>query len=268
MDETVTGMSKNGPRIVDATAYMGRDAVVQNIPDAMDGTVAKVAGANKIILDTGYLPPNEFVGVHHIDIIWYSSFAGNVSGTKYGLTLQYWCKDTNGNESMSTSVDIDWHDDISDEFGNSGGGGYFDKNKQYRFVIVSHSTLADTEWVGVDFLRIIFEDHWKPSLITVYASPNENPVSLDLDAVQVAVTNNGTAANSYTVEVPMPYDCSYSMIIPGVEASGYIASIPAKSTSTGNGFKITVEHKNPSVTWTGTIVVNVIITQKTYSIMN
>lgn len=262
MEEELTGLTKNSAKIIEATSYLGINAFIKQIDDAKDGTVAYVVGPNKTIVDTGYFPMNAFIGVHHLDITWFASFAHNVSGIKYGLTLQYWSKDASGTETLSRQVDMDWHDNISDEFGNSGGGGYFDRNKQYRFVIVSHSTLADTEWVGVDFLRIIFEDHWKPSLITVYSpnTPPFNPVNLSFDATFANISKSTSNTSSASATIPMPYDCTNLLILGNTNASGFICSITSRNTT---GFTVTVEHKDSSVLWSGNIGVSIILASMT-----
>ena len=264
MEESTTGLTKNAPKLIEATANMGSDAFLKEISDAKDGTVAAVNGPDQVILDTDYFPVNEFVGVHHLDVTWFSSLVG-IGGM--GLVLEYWQKDQSGDESLVLSVDVPWHDNISDEFGNSGGEGIFHRNRQYRFVIKSHSNLSDTNWVGVDFLRIIFEDHWKPSLITVYSpnTPPFNPVNLSLDATFVNVTKSTSSTSSASATVSMPYDCTNLLILGNTNASGFICSITSRNTT---GFTVTVEHKDSSTSWSGTIGVSIMLAAMTYSLMS
>lgn len=263
LEENNTGIPVNGPRIIDGLSKSVPGTFPKVIEGSYNGAVAAVVGPDKTIFDTGYIKKNELVGVHHLDVTWFSSLTG-IGG--YGLIFEYWEKDEDGNESLSQPpIEIPWHDDISDEFGNSAGEGVFHRNKQYRFVIKSHSSLADTDWVGLDFVRIIFEDHWKPGLITVYASPNKNPINLGFDALRVGVTNPN-ATNSCTVEVSMPYDCSNCIITTGVESAGFMATITAKTISTGNGFRLTVENKTATTTWQNqTVYVGIVLALLSYS---
>ena len=163
VSQNTTGVTTNPYRMIQATEKIGSGADVVNNTNATFGLVASVNGPGQIIVDTGYFPFNEFIGAHHLDIRWFSNLA---SGN--GLTVQYWKKDINGIETMCQSVDVPWYGNISPTFGNSASGGWFNQNYQYRFLILSHSSVSATSYVAIDFLKITVLDPWRTGINGLY----------------------------------------------------------------------------------------------------
>jgi len=172
----VTGITTNPFKIIQATDKIGKDAQTVENSDASFGTLAQVFGPNQVIMDTGYFSANEFIGPHHIDVRWYNSIN---SGT--GLVFEYWRKDESGLETLVQSANIDWHDDISDEFGASAGKAYFLPNTECRFIIKSHYSVTTSQWVAVDFIKITIMDMFAANVDNLVSS-NGMPSYLHIDS--------------------------------------------------------------------------------------
>ena len=256
VEEFTTGLTVNPYRMIQAIEKLGPNASIVNNPDATDGLLASVTGPNLIIMDTGYLPMNELIGAHHIDIRWYSNI-----GSGYGMTLQYWKMDRDGNETLCRSRDVDWHDDISDEFGNSGGGGWFNQNYQYRFILISHSTVGLFENVQVDFIKITTEDPWMVGVNTLHGDPSSgapnNPVLIPLPA---SVTGDGSNFSLSWI-VTCGFNPSLAMITGVSPNPNLILAITAADSTT---FTFSLTHRDGVTKWTSAVTVQFMILTMDY----
>ena len=255
VSQNTTGVTTNPYRMIQATEKIGNGADVVNNSDASFGLVASVTGPGKTIMDTGYFPFNEFIGAHHLDIRWYSNISSG-----YGMTLQYWKMDINGVETLCRSVDIDWHSDISDEFGNSAGGGWFNQNYQYRFVVISHATVPLTSYVAIDFLKLTSENPWSVGVQSLHGGPSGAPNNPVLMQVQVPVTVSG--GYSYTTVVTVTGWTPNMASIVGVSPLQDI--ILAVTSSDSTTFTFTLTHR-AGTTWSYTnLMVNFLVMTTDY----
>jgi hypothetical protein len=248
METKMEGITTNPYKIIDATSNMGSDANVVEDTDASNGLVAEVMGPNKIIFDSDYFPESELVGPLHLNMRWFSSYNG---GT--GLLLEYWKKDSDGVETLSLTKDIAWHSDISPAFGNGATGVYFDVNNSYRFVIKSHSTVAESTTISIDWVKLTIEDYWVNTAAIVYASTGA-PSRRKFDGGTISMIVSGNPAKTtYVVNVvgwdPSSYDSFITATVNGNE--NYIASV---TTTTSSSFTLTVKHRN-DVSATDTMLV-------------
>ena len=234
-ETTINGVTTNPFKIIQATDKIGKDAQTVENTDASNGVMAQVYGPNQVVMDTGYFSANEFIGPHHIDVRWFSDLS---SGD--GLTLEYWKKDENEIESMSISVDIPWHSDISPEFGSSGESAFFVPNTQCRFIIKTHSSVPTTNYVGVDFLKITVEDLWSTSVVALSALDGA-PFYTKFDGGTIDVTVGGNPAKYiYTANITN-WDPTTAVITATTTNEDYFSSI---TTRTSSSFTITVKHRN------------------------
>lgn len=251
--ETTEGITKNPYKLIDAINYKGEDASVYPNTNAVNGFVARVRGPNKIIFDSGYFEEDGLIGPHHLDVKWYSNI-----GSGNGLTIEYWKKDQNGNELLSVSSDIPWHDDISDVFGNSAGEGYFHENNSYRFVIKSHSSVPNDNYIDMDWLKITTQDLWtvQPFSLGSYDSITPYMYTVELERLTISLPlSGGTTSSIYSVGLNLPFDCTYASFSINLFSQYVDARVSGIS---GNTAILTFKHED-ATTWSGTITFDLII---------
>ncbi len=179
----------------------------------------------------------------------------------FGLTLQYWKMDRDGNETLCRSVDIDWHDDISDEFGNSGGGGWFNQNYQYRFILISHSSVGLLQNVQVDFIKITTEDPWTVGAYALHGGSNGTPNQLQLMQFATnALTVSGSATYTF-VSTPGNFNPSMASIIAVSQLADIIIAVTASDSTT---FTFTLTHRAGAVFSLTNFVQNFLILMTDY----
>ena len=194
---------------------------------------------------------NELIGAHHLDVRWYSNI-----GSGFGMTLQYWKMDRDGNETLCRSVDIDWHSDISDEFGNSAGGGWFNQNFQYRFIVLSHVTVPLTSYVAIDFLKLTSEDPWSVGIYSLHGDPvsgaPNNPVLIQLP---ITVSPSGGYSYQYIITAN-GWTPNIASIVGVSPMQDIILAVIASDTTT---FTFTLTHR-AGTNWSATnLVVNFLV---------
>ena len=193
MSITTEGLIKNPFHIIESLNNRGAEAFIKNDSSAKDGQMACVIGPNKEIMNTDYFPKNEFLGLHQASIRWDSD-----TSSGYGITVEYWSKDTEGNEKLVYSTSPQYYSDISDEFGNGAGDCFFHENYQYKLRVVSHPSLGINEYAGVDYLKLISMDMWGCRSNYVYGSgSDEVPQNLHIWTQDVQIVGDGTS-NSYS----------------------------------------------------------------------
>jgi hypothetical protein len=251
VSQNTTGLTTNPYRMIQATEKIGNAADVVNNPNATFGLVASVNGPGQVIMDTGYFPFNEFIGAHHLDIRWFSNLA---SGN--GLTVQYWKIDNNGVETMCQSVDVPWYGNISPTFGNSAFGGWFNQNYQYRFVVLSHSSVPATSYVAVDFLKLTAEDPWSVDIGSLTGDPVSGAPSKPILAqLPITVSPSGNYTYSYTFTA-VGWTPNIASIV-GVSPLQDI--ILAVTVTTSTTFTFTLTHR-AGTTWSATnLVINFLV---------
>lgn len=162
------GIARNIFNIIDGGYYKGPDAVIISNTSARGGRESRVYGASKIIVDTGWSPPNAWVGLHQLSIRWFTNRGTGQSG----LTVEYWKKDASGTESVAMTVTVPWNPINSSKAGNGMGVAYFSENNQYRIIVKSHSSVPAVNYVSVDYIKIIPVDIWAVGSDYYHALPD------------------------------------------------------------------------------------------------
>lgn len=271
-DPSTSGISVNPFNIIDAIEYKSSNAVPTSQAGAKDGTIAVVTGPNQVIFDTGYLPKDSLLGLHQFYVKWYSSVAGTLANGQIwnGLVFQYWKKDSSGNETNVYNYEVPWHDDISPYGLNWCGLCFFFEGYQYRIVIVSDSSISDTDWVGLDYIRMNDID---PVMLagnyaeggTVYNNGAPAVPQILQSRVGVSIAGGGY---SYTVNISIP------LVNSGADMTALVSTDLSSATVSGanpqdiyasligtSGSTITVAITNTmGANWsaTGTVYVNCI----------
>lgn len=259
MEENTTGLTKNTFKIIESTSNLGQDAIIDQNADAKDGTYAKVRGPNKIIVDTGYFPINELIGLHQVSVRWFSSIS---SGN--GIQIQYWRKDASGNEANVSNVDVPWNNDISPLFGNSGGFSYFFENYQYRIVIVSEPSIFSTDWVAVDYIKLVPNDMWALKGDAVYGGAyNGNVPGVPQLINYTFNVPAGGSASSYTATVSLN-SCKGTSVVAAINDAN-VDRIVKVNNVTDNSFDVTVTHR-AGTTWSGQCGVTCFIYTHVYGV--
>lgn len=236
--EETNGINVNPFYIIGGTEKIGIDAVTVENTAAANGVVAQVIGANKIILDTGYFPPNTFLGPMRTEAVFYSSVTGsNV------LTLEVWRKNTAGYEEIVYEYDNDWHADISPYFGTGMGYAYYTMNNQYRFVFKSCSRNAASTTVGIDFIRLVPRGVFDVAPKYQYSGSGANlgaPLTYAIDWGYETCGSAGSAG--FTLNVTTGYDCTGDnlAIVVSPKSTGAGATMPLWiiSAVSSTGFSI------------------------------
>jgi hypothetical protein len=246
----IEGIVANPFRVIQATTKMGPDATIIEEPRASNGVVAQVFGPNQIIMDTGYFEENLFIGVHHFDIRWFSDTSGN------GLSIEYWKRDKNGIETQSiTPRSIPIALGNSDGYGSSAGGGYFNENFEYRFIIKSHADVSATQYVSVDWLKITIQDHWGVAGHGQAGNSEGIPLNLMITSEVQSVNGLGTAGvYSYSTTVTTTYDATQAYIIANTTNANFFCSITGATTTS---YTITFTHRNDTA-WSGLVYAYVV----------
>jgi len=247
----VEGIAKNIFNIIDAAYYAGRDADNALNSDARGGKYAKVYGPNKLILDTGWSTKNAWIGQHEVNVRWFTD-----TTAYYGAILEYWIKDSSGNETLAHSPHLHHMNDISDEYGNGAGIAYFNENYQYKLIVRSHPTVAENEYVAVDYVKIIMVDPKSVKSADVYAGSNGAQETPTFRGFYVTVTGNGTSFK-YSATYTLPISLTGLYFIPQVCVYGNADGkyLPAFSSYSGNTVTVTVGHVDETV-WSGGVVVS------------
>ena len=208
LEQTIEGVTTNPFRIIQATTKLGPDAISVENTDASFGVVAQVVGPSKTIMDTGYFPANELVGLIHVDAVFYSSVADDDI-----LTMDIWRKNSTGYEEIVATRSEPFQDDISDEFGEAFGTRYHERNNQYRFVFTSGSGNAATTTVGMDYIKIYTMDTWTAQAHVQRSGSGTGtgaPLAYTVDAAYVQLATTGFAGYTYTFTTG--YDMTYAII--------------------------------------------------------
>lgn len=243
------GITKNQFNILNAVNYHGRDAFVEERADAMEGVVASVIGPNKKIMDTDYFPMNEFIGQHRSII----KFFTNINDGDKAVTLEYYYKDSEGVEGV-VSQDGEYNEYFSNKAGSPMLNCQFFENYQYRIVVKSHPTLAEDEWVALDFIKLeITNPASVKSEFETYNLTSESLGVLLTWPYMVEVTGNGSSDSYSTVQNFGGVMSDFSVACT-VEATstGLGATITNRTSSS---FTVTVSTYNGS-NWSGSVYVN------------
>lgn len=244
------GIARNIFNIIDASYYIGSDATPEPEPDARNGEYALAYGPNKEIVDTGWTMPNAYVGLHDLTIKWYSS---GLNDGDYGLVIEYWKKDSEGNEVLATMFQTTWDGYISDEFGDSIGLIPFAENYQYRIIVKSHPSIPEDEFIAVDYIRVIDLHPYMVNAGYVYGvAGDEGSMALQRSWPEIyTVTGDGSTYHyDLTVNVPTFSGVVFAVPIPCVLGnSDYIAVVPSIA-SDYSSFVIRVRHIK-DIPWSG-----------------
>jgi hypothetical protein len=229
--QNTNGLTTNPYRVIQAVEKIGNGADVVQNASASFGTVASVTGPNQIIMDTGYFPMNEFLGAHHFDVRWFSNI-----GSGNGINVQWWKMDKNGVESMSAIAYLAYFEGVADGFGTSGGGAYFSPNYQYRFVLISDSTVTANEYVAVDFMKITTEDQWKISCWQLNSSAQNVPTKPMMYGHMGSIPASSNPYVTVTVQVT-GWNPSLAYIVPSTGNTTYLATI---TNTTSTSYDVTI----------------------------
>lgn len=224
------GVTSNPFRIIQATTKIGPDAISVENSDASFGVVAQVMGPSKIIMDTGYFPANELVGLIHVDAVFYSSVAADDI-----IYMDIWRKNPDGFEEIVATKSRPFQDDISDEFGEAFGTRYHERNNQYRFVFTSGSGNAATTTVGMDYIKIYTMDTWTAQAHVQRSGTGLGtgaPLAYTVDAALIACAT--ATYGGWTQLFTTGYDCTYAIITLGCATTTDMPLMTVVSkTSTG-----------------------------------
>lgn len=245
------GIAKNIFNIIDACYYIGEDAVESDHPDARNGKFAVVYGPDKEILDTGWSSDNAWIGLHQLSARWYS----DINENEYGISIEYWKRDKEGNETRVLRTRAKWNTLFSDEFGNGIGLKYFTENYQYRIIIKSYPSVPENKFVAVDYIRIIPTDMWAVKSQFLYAIDNPDGAMTvqNMYPEIFTVTGNGTSY-TYSLPVNIPQGEGIYLTVPvatvlnNINMLVHIYNISEDWTS----FDIVVTHRSNS-NWSGEV---------------
>lgn len=209
---TTTGITRNPFHIIDAVEFMGEDAYEEYEETAKDYSVAKVIGPDQVIMDTGYMDVNEFLGLHHTYIKWYTG----VGDGNEGIVLEYWWIDPEGNED-SYSISATYDEDTSTTTGDGRGLAYFHDNYQYRFVVKSSDSIRTDDYVAVDYIKL--------SVLNQNVAQAEyadiSTSSPGVPAVQIeraGYTNYNASGSTYTYNVTVGIGATPQYFFPTITA--------------------------------------------------
>ncbi len=230
----------------------GHDSDRMDIDYARGGQMAYVIGPNKEIMHTRYQKiPNDWLGLHQLNVRWDCTNTPN----PYGLVLEYWIKDEEGNETVK-AIDIPGNADISPRFGNAAGCAFFTENNVYKFVIKSHPTTPDTSYIALDYLKLLPIDMWTVSAQSVLASEGVTPRIQTVLGQYVEVAANGSGSK-YTQTFDLPFTVYNYYISYGVyDSLGEITVTVSSNSSTS----LTLTANRPNgVAWSGSVGVDLVI---------
>lgn len=265
---SIKGLRKNMFNIVDAQNAIHDDAILNGEPLAKDGFTAAVKGPGKILIDTGYYGMNELVGLHQIKMRWFSNI---ISGN--GLTIQYWRKDKDGNEEKIYPNDIPWRSGISQIFGNGAGTCYFQENYQYRIKVISHFSLSNDDYVGIDYFTLKPIDEWGVRSVFIQAGTHSSAprvLTTYIDSINV----NGNGSQIATAHYSYMYPEVYEGLSPGdikvttgtIQDNTNVAWVTWIANRTMEGFDVAVWCSDTGG-WTGFTTVNLTISAYAYVIL-
>jgi hypothetical protein len=243
------GIAKNLFNIIDGCYYIGVDAVIEDHADARGGQYAKVYGSDKTILDTGWSSENAWVGLHQLSIRWYSDLAED----EYGLLVEYWKRDSAGNESLAFKTQVQWNALFSDEMGNGIGLKYFTENYEYRIVVKSYPAIAEDKYVAVDYIRILPTDMWASKTAFLYSSVEHEMTVQNHFIDIVPVTGDGSGFSyAVTVNIPSNEGVLYAVPVVSVLDNVYVIASTRNLAVDYSSFEIVLTHKDNTV-WSGSI---------------
>jgi hypothetical protein len=238
------GIARNIFNIIDAVYYKGKDAVISPNSDARGGEFSKVFGPNKVILDTGWSPMNAFVGLHQILMRWYTDSQSEDNH----IIVEYHWRDKDGNKG-NHSVTRSFQGDISDEVGNGVGKAYFHENYQYRFVVKSHPSIRENEYVAVDYLKIIVNNIF--SVDDMFYGGETPAIPYDVSGY---TTLTGDASNWYftkTITLDFtPFTFSPFVML----GTTNVLMKPVITRQGSNDFDVTVSTDNQEA-WSGSLTI-------------
>lgn len=230
------------------------DAYPKPEPDASGGFLQTVIGPDKLIMDTDYFfKANEILKMHNVYVRGFGSMIG-VGGPAF--VIEYWKRDVNTlNETLVWSLDLDWHDDITDEFGDAAGYVNFHENYDYRFVIKSHPALKLNDWVGVDWIMLNKIDDFAVQIDSIYGG--DVPATAQIERIRFTVTGNNTPTASATYKFPVTpeaFHLAYSLETTSPDFTTAITDY----ADDGSGFTVSVSHKNDN-NWTGGVGISCVV---------
>ncbi len=245
------GVHRNIFNVIDSTVYSGDDSTPISNPDARGGEESRVYGPNQKIMDTGWSDFNAWNGAHALTCRWFS----NLTNEKPGLLIEYWKKDADGNQSLK-SYNIRWVDSVSPKAGNGAGFLNFSENNQYRILVKSHPTLAETDWVAMDYLKINPIDNWTVKSSAIFPSGNFIAAPRVYGKYYVVTNDGSSPAGSLTVSLPFNEESVHT--IPNCNVYGslldnFYANIGDISEDKGS-FSIRVMRRDGAV-WSGGVSV-------------
>lgn len=238
IQETQRGVMNNPFQIIGGTERIGPDAVIVENTSAGAGVVAQVVGPNKIIMDTGYFPPNTFLGPLMCDAIFYS----NVGYTDV-LTLELWRRNPAGYEEIVYTRNRTFYGDISPYFGNNMLDVNCTVNNEYRLVFKSYSGNAATTTVGIDYIKINPKNQFAVDAAAVYSGVGANYGSPTQITVWRQTTVCASAgANGFTAGFTTGFDCTGTdvsiNVTPGNFTAGGTMPFMIISAVTTTGFSV------------------------------
>ena len=225
----VSGLTKNIFHLIEGSGEnLGKDAITTQNLDAKDGVLASVKGPNQVIMDTGYFPMNELLGLHQLKITWFS----DIDPGTVGLQVQYWKKGADGVEYLSQSVDVANVENLSNNTGNGIGYCYFPPNYQYKIKVVSSPNINPDDWVKVDYISLTPQSEWGVASHSLVSSdPSKGPIPLTTHHASIIVYGNNSPTGI------------------GHYSFGITSDDPFKNCDGGINIQLTVNSTNTSIVY-------------------
>lgn len=244
------GILRNIDGVLDAVNFPGEGITPTPNTSARNEDVVRAYGPNKTLMDTKYMAFSEFNGPHSI----YARAFSNLSDNTPALTTEVWMKDKDGQESMVSRTDI-WVGVLAGIGGLGIGRGYFHENYQHRIVIKTSPNLSETQYIDLDYIRLMPTDLWGVSTPLFKYSPlYDVPAMLNVRMVEIPITGNGSS-DTYTATYTLPFETVSYWVTPTIyESAGKI--FPVITNVTGTSFTVAATHKSSN--WSGTV--NVVCT--------
>lgn len=245
------GIHRNVFNTINAALNPGEDAEIIPYPEARGGEFAKVYGPDKSIMDTGWSVKNAYSGLHSLTTRWFSDLADSTPG----ITIEYWRKDENGVEALAATHQIAYDTYYSNVFGNGVGLKYFAENCEYRIKIKSHHTLAETDWVAVDYIKILPIDVWALHSNYVYgvdSSQGAIAPARSFPEIYTVVNAGGSYIGSLTVNLPDNDNSLWTIPVCTVLGANDYYPVISSISSDFRTFTINVVRRD-GTNWSGSI---------------
>jgi hypothetical protein len=244
------GLLRNIDGVLDAVNFPGEGATTQPNPNARNGDAIRAYGSDKTLFDTKYMAFSEFNGPHSI----YARAFSNITDGTPAITTEVWMRDKDGVENMVSRID-DWVAVLAENGGLGIGRGFFHENYQHRIVIKTSPTLSDSEYIDLDYVRLMPTDLWSVSTPIFKYNPSYNvPAMLNVRLAEIEITGDGSS-DTYTATYSLPFETVAYWVTPTIyESAGKI--YPVITAVNSDNFTVAATHKSSN--WSGTV--NVVCT--------